>query len=559
MATPQTAIGADGAPAQSRFVPDSSVAAARPAAVPPIPAPAVPALHAPATRTPALPAPDMPAPDTLAPARLRAVSAPLARGVRRPRILMTTEGTYPYAVGGVSSWCDLVIGGLPEFEWQILPIMAGDRRLSAIFELPPHAKLVGQIELWSERLPRRRLTVRPERRAKESLPAKLTRALIGWEGSYEDLLEALLWCRRRPDAVRTAFRGARAWETFIAALEEVLAEHHPDAGVAPKLDAVEAARLYQTVYWIARAAGIPTPKTDLLHVTAAGWAVIPALIHKRLYGTDMLLTEHGVYVREAYLAAARSPSSQGERFLSSRLARGLSRAAYTAADWVAPVTEANATWERGLGVAPEKIRVIQNGIEAPSSYTDPPGNLKIVSVGRIDPLKDVQTMLRVAVEVGRRVPGAKFEYWGPPTKGQETYARACEELARQLGAEQHFKFMGSTKDPNGVVRDADVMLMTSISEGLPMSILEAMAQARPVVATAVGGVPEVLRGCGIVQPPGDVHALATGVVTLLRNPQLARRLGQRGFERVHRVYTRTACVGGYRDLLGELTSAAMSA
>jgi glycosyltransferase involved in cell wall biosynthesis len=496
--------------------------------------------------------------ETVSLGRLGADRTPRGRATRRPRILMTTEGTYPYAVGGVSSWCDLVIGGLPEFDWQILPIMAGDRRLSAIFDLPTHAKLVGQIELWSERLPRRRLASRPERRAKECLPAKLMRALISWEGSYEDLLEALLWCRGRPDAVRPAFRGARAWETFILALEEVLDEHHPDAGVAPKLDAVEAARLYQTIYWIARAAGIKTPKTDLLHVTAAGWAVIPALIHKRLHGTDMLLTEHGVYVREAYLAAARSPSSQGERFLSSRLARGLSRAAYAAADWVAPVTEANATWERGLGVDPQKIRVIQNGIEAPASYTDPPGNLKVVSVGRIDPLKDVQTMLRVAVEVGRRVPEAKFEYWGPPTKGQETYARACEELARQLGAEQHFKFMGSTKDPHGVVRDADVMLMTSISEGLPMSILEAMAQARPVVATAVGGVPEVLRGCGIVQPPGDVHALATGVVTLLRNPQLGARLGQRGFERVHRVYTRTACVGGYRDLLAELTSAAMS-
>ena len=252
--------------------------------------------------------------------------------------------------------------------------------------------------------------------------------------------------------------------------------------------------------------------------------MIPALVHKELHGTDMLLTEHGVYVREAYLAAARSPSSQGERFLTSRMARGLSRAAYAAADFVSPVTEANAAWERGLGVDPEKIRVIQNGIDAPDEYTGPPGNMKVVSVGRIDPLKDVQTMLRVAVEVSRRVPGVKFEYWGPPTKGQETYARACEELKRRLGADECFEFMGTTKDPHGVVRDADIVLMTSISEGLPMSILEAMSQARPVVATAVGGVPEVLRGCGIVPPPGDVHAIASGVATLLRNPQLAGAL-----------------------------------
>lgn len=478
-----------------------------------------------------------------------------ARPARRPRILMTTEGTYPHAVGGVSSWCDLVIGGLTEFDWQILPIVAGDRRLTPIFELPPHAALCGQIELWSEQLPPRSLSLRPDRRMRESLPANLMRALISWEGSYEALLDALLWCRRRPGAVRRAFRSAGAWASFLGALEDVLTESHPGAGQAPELDAVEAARLYQTIYWIARTAGVPSPQTDLLHVTAAGWAVIPALVHKHLYGTDMLLTEHGVYVREAYLAATRSPSSQGERFLSSRLARGLSRAAYEAADRVAPVTEANAAWERGLGVDPRKIQVIHNGIDAPAQHSDPPRNLKVVSVGRIDPLKDVQTMLRVAVEVARRVPGSTFEYWGPPTKGQETYARACEELARQLGVGECFRFMGRTSDPHGVVRDADVVLMTSISEGLPMSILEAMAQARPVVATGVGGVPEVLRGCGIVSPPGDVHAIATAVTRLLRDPELAARLGRRGFERVHRSYSRGACLGGYRELLGELTSA----
>ena len=68
--------------------------------------------------------------------------------------------------------------------------------------------------------------------------------------------------------------------------------------------------------------------------------------------------------------------------------------------------------------------------------------------------------------------------------------------------------------------------MTSISEGLPMSILEAMGQARPVVATGVGGVPDVIRGCGAVCSPGDDHALAMAVVMLLRNPDLALRLGR---------------------------------
>lgn len=88
-----------------------------------------------------------------------------------------------------------------------------------------------------------------------------------------------------------------------------------------------------------------------------------------------------------------------------------------------------------------------------------------------------------------------------------------------------------------------------------MALLESMAQSRPAVATSVGGVPGVLRGCGIIAPPGDVHALATGVVTLLGNPALAATLGRRGFDRLHRCYTLDRCLTGYRDLISGLIGA----
>jgi glycosyltransferase involved in cell wall biosynthesis len=219
---------------------------------------------------------------------------------------------------------------------------------------------------------------------------------------------------------------------------------------------------------------------------------------------------------------------------------------------ISPVTDANAEWERGLGVDPNRIRVIPNGIDPPSERVPPPNDNKVIAMGRIDPLKDVQTMLRVADEVGRRMPEASFEYWGPPTPGQEGYAKACEELHRELGLGERFRFMGRTADPHGVIRGGDLVLMTSISEAMPMTLLEAMAQARPTVATGVGGVPGVLRGCGIVVPPGDVHALATAVVTVLGNPGYGAALGERGFERLHRRYTLEKCVSGYRNLFADL-------
>jgi polysaccharide biosynthesis protein PelF len=473
-------------------------------------------------------------------------------GTARPRVLLITEGTYPYVMGGVSSWCNLLVNSLTEFDWQVLPIVAPDGR-TPTFELPDHAEEVGRIEVWSDELPKGGRGRVGERRSGVALPSILVRHLLGWDGDADAVISAWVWCRRHPAGVRRAFRSARGWASFLVGLREVLAERVPEAGTPPALDLVEAATLYQSLYWVARTAAVPTPDTDVLHVTAAGWAAIPAAVHRALYGTPMVLTEHGVYVREAYLAAARNGDSPGSRFAATRLARGLARTAYAAADVVSPVTDANASWELGLGIDPGKILVLYNGLQPPSEPTPPPCTQTVVSVGRIDPLKDAHTMLRVAAETVAQVPDAKFLHYGPVPAGEEVYGRSCVALHERLGLRDRFRFMGPTADPNGAVRDADVVLMTSISEGLPMAILEAMGQARPVVSTGVGGVPEVVRGCGVVCPPGDDHGLSRAVVMLLRDPELAWRLGRRGHRRLGRLFNESACIDGYRELLGTLT------
>ncbi|HEX3833420.1 MAG TPA: GT4 family glycosyltransferase PelF [Solirubrobacteraceae bacterium] len=468
-------------------------------------------------------------------------------------VLIITEGTYPYATGGVSSWCDILLSGLPDIEWSVLPLIAGGRHVRPRMKLPPNATLLRPIELWSqERAPR---GLSRSNADSGSLPTQLLRGLMPWQGDLNQLRLALVRCRLRPHSVRREFRAHESWTRFLAELAQLLTEGHSDSAPAPIYDAIEAARLYQSLYWVARTAAVPTPPCDLLHVTAAGWAAIPAIVHKAMHGTPILLSEHGVYVREAYLASISDTAGRpGHGATSPRLALGLTRAAYAAADMIAPVTEANGEWEMGLGVNPDKIRVIPNGIE-PSLHVGPArGTKRVVAIGRVDPLKDVQTMMLVAQEVTRRMPEARFEYWGPVTSGQEQYGEACQRMHRQLGLGERFRFMGRTEDPHAVIRDADVVLMTSISEGMPMALLEAMAQARPVVATTVGGVPGVVKGCGLLAPPGDVHELASSVTTLLRNPSLARTLGQRGFERLHRRYTLSRCLGAYGTLIQEMTA-----
>lgn len=474
-----------------------------------------------------------------------------------PRILMTTEGTYPYVVGGVSTWCMQLIAGIPEVRWQVLPITAGCDRRDPIFSIPPQAKLLPRADLWSDEAPPWRLSGRSADRT--TLPADLVRELLGWNGDVGALADALVWCRRHPHRLRAAFRRDRAWRSFLAALTDVLDERCAGVGPVPELDLHQAGQLYQVLYWLARVAAVPTPPTDLLLVTAAGWAVVPALVHRALHGTPILVTEHGVYVREAYLAAVRADDAPGARFVSTRLARGLAVAAYASADMISPVSEANGAWEEAMGAPPSRIRVIRNCAGPLPDPAPLPGGATVISVGRLDPLKDVHTLLEVAAEVVRHVPQARFLHYGPVPPGQEAYAESCHALHAHLDLGDRFRFMGGTKDPIGVLRDADIVIMTSISEGFPMSLLEAMSQGRPIVTTAVGGVPEAVRGCSVLAPPGDVSELAMGVVTLLREPSLARVLGERGRRRVVERFGEETWLNSYRELLFGLSGAGNAA
>ena len=170
-------------------------------------------------------------------------------------------------------------------------------------------------------------------------------------------------------------------------------------------------------------------------------------MHKALHGTPIVLTEHGVYLRESYLASVRGGDTAGTRFANTRLARGLTRSAYAGADVICPVTDANAYWEMGLGIDPEKIRVLYNGLDQPDEPTEAPGTRTVVSVGRIDPLKDIYTLLRVAAGTLKLIPDARFQHFGNVSPGEEAYGRSCQSLHKQLGLGDRFRFMGAPPIP----------------------------------------------------------------------------------------------------------------
>jgi glycosyltransferase involved in cell wall biosynthesis len=184
-------------------------------------------------------------------------------------------------------------------------------------------------------------------------------------------------------------------------------------------------------------------------------------------------------------------------------------------------------------VPPEKIAVIPNAVPAnqnrASSARPLPDELRdgpLVGVlARLQPEKGVATFLKAAPRVVERAPRARFVVAGDGPLRAELQA-----LVGRLGLEENVRFLGFRPDPWGLIGLLDVLVVPSQTEGAPLVVLEAMTSGVPVVASAVGGIPDQVRNGvdGVLVPPGDPAALGEAVLELLEDPGLARRMGAAG-------------------------------
>jgi glycosyltransferase involved in cell wall biosynthesis len=176
-------------------------------------------------------------------------------------------------------------------------------------------------------------------------------------------------------------------------------------------------------------------------------------------------------------------------------------------------------------------------------------DLIIIQVARLDYLKDHATAVRTLGHIVRRRPDARLVLVG---EGPEL--DKIKEQVRQAGLEGNVRLLGLRKDVARLVAAADVFLLTSISEGIPLTLIEAMGAGLPVVATGVGGVGEVVEdgATGLLAPSGDDAALAGHVLRLAEDRALAARMGQRGRERALGLFAEDRMHAGYSRLYNEL-------
>lgn len=206
------------------------------------------------------------------------------------------------------------------------------------------------------------------------------------------------------------------------------------------------------------------------------------------------------------------------------------------------------------GYSREKIAVIRNGIAVPTRESPSHGarvrhelglplrGPVIVVLSVLRRLKGIEYFLEAATIVSRRFPEARFlvvgdsayKEDGREVAGDSAYRKELEDYARRLGLDGRVIFTGFRLDTPALLSEATVSVLPTLSEGLSNTLIESMAAGVPVVATRVGGNPEVVqdRRTGLIVPPRDAAALADAICLLLANPDLASRLAQAGRRRV---------------------------
>ena len=275
-------------------------------------------------------------------------------------------------------------------------------------------------------------------------------------------------------------------------------------------------------------------------VVAATLARVPVLVHG----------EHG-RENQAALPWRR-------RLLSRFLARGVSRLVAVSRNISCELLD---EWK----VKPEWISEIPNGVDTEvfgqaydlgalrRAFALTPENRVVMTIGGFRPVKDYPTLLRAFALLYRTMPEARLMLVG---RSPDNHMQGqLETLANELGIREVVRFPGTRHDTPQLLALCDVYVNSSVYEGMSNTILEAMAARKPVVATAVGGTPDLVcdQLTGVLVPPGNDHALAERLEILLSDPARAQTMGAAGRERVLRNHSMARMIQAYSDLYEEMT------
>lgn len=467
-------------------------------------------------------------------------------------ICFICEGAYPYIVGGVSSWIHELISSNPQHFFKVLCIIPNEEFAKLKYKLPKNVIEVKNIcldtrpEFSLYKVMKNNLGFNREKRN------NISRMLdFNSEDSNEKLSKVENLFTKKFGKPLEVILSREYWNTLL----QYYSKYHENGN-------------FSTFYWTYRniifnllnIAQSEIPKANIYHSVATGYSgFLGAIIAHQKKG-KFVLTEHGIYPRE------REEEILGATWIDGDFKKVwidyfyyLSKLAYQYSDKIISLFEYNRQIQIEYGADEKKSIVIPNGVDEKrygGVVRVKKKGFNIGSILRVVPIKDVKMMIKGFKIASEKIPEAKLWLIGP-TDEDEDYYDECVKLVENLGLKEKVTFTGRANVLE-YYSFLDLLLLTSISEGQPLSILEGLAAGIPFISTDVGNCREILLEkkeigeAGVIIPPTSYTDLALSLVQLYHNPEKLKEFSKNGKKIVNKYYSKESFIRRYREIYDEM-------
>jgi glycosyltransferase involved in cell wall biosynthesis len=447
-------------------------------------------------------------------------------------VCIISENGYPSSKGGVSEWCHSLINRMKNVQFKIFALSV-ERKL--VYRLPRNVNDVMIKTIQSAHF----LDAVDDDKHIDAIVNEVKPAMLGHPLDCEKIIQLLKKCKCEGEKLL----GSNAnWEAALKYYEK----NFPHKPFIPFYFSWISLfyLLYKTLEIVDS-----VPRSNIYHSLNSGYAGLLGCLAKLGTKASLIVTEHGLYLKERKFELNNSEIPEWLHGMYTKFFESLVRTSYKYSDKITSVCQDHIKYQKEVEPNLKNLMVIHNGIDTKRFRNHKSLNennrtkFNIGTITRITPIKGILTFIRAASHVLKEF-NAKFIIVGEVQ--DEEYFEDCQKLLEKLELESHVAFKGFQNSLDWYPQ-FDVFVLSSLSEGFPLTLLEALSCEVPCIATNVGGVSEILDKDYLVQK-WDAEGLADKISWLLTNPEKRERIGIKGREIVESQFSLSKMVQEYHEL-----------